>query len=83
MNKPLKWLQGWTAQSETDQHHSDIYVMTGQKDSKEAAETRTTKIISINLHVCVITLITWAQNLTHNGAKFRFYHKIYIFIFLY
>lgn len=50
MNKPLKWLQGWTAQSEADQHHSDIYVMTGQKDSKEAAETRTTKIISINLH---------------------------------
>lgn len=41
MNKPLKWFQGWTAQSETDQHHSGMRAMTGwlitQKDRKEAA----------------------------------------------
>lgn len=80
MNNRLKWLQGWTAQSGT-QHQSDMHVITlrlfAQKDSKELQNSG---LKDTNLHLCVITLIIWVQNVTHSSIKFRFYCKFLRFL---
>lgn len=63
MNKPLKWLQGWTAPSETLMSITQISVWwrAGCLHPKRPQKPGP-KIISTNLHGRVITLMTWAQN---------------------